>query len=417
MGLLGDSWDDPRTMATLQLAAGLLGGGGFGKAASRGLSGYQQTMAAAQQEAMEKQKLAMAEKMQAAQMQMSQLQIAEMQRQAQERERQQQFLQGLQSPQTVAAGQALAGGGGPTVGNAAAMPKVDPMQEMMFNAVKAGVMPLPTYLQSLHKDNAPIKLGKDDRLLDPVTRKVLVDAMPDPAKMPAAIQEYEYAKQQGYGGTFQQFVTDLKKAGATNIGMPKIEVKMGESVAGQIGPMAKDSRVQAQGAVGMFDSADRIQKALDSGKASAGPFTTQIQTVKQLVQKVSGGNDEGIRQTRQVIKGLAQMAVEARKELQGQGAVTESEGAAVAKAESGDINDLSTGELQDLVTLTKRAAHMRAKSHQSIIDSMAGSDATKGMVPFYQVNNLDKLLKHSPQLPQIGAGNAIDEALKKYGGK
>ena len=82
MGLLGDSWDDPRTMATLQLAAGLLGGGGFGKAASRGLSGYQQTMAAAQQEAMEKQKLAMAEKSQAAQMQMSQLQIAEMQRQA-----------------------------------------------------------------------------------------------------------------------------------------------------------------------------------------------------------------------------------------------------------------------------------------------------------------------------------------------
>ena len=217
MGLLGDSWDDPRTMATLQLAAGLLGGGGFGKAASRGLSGYQQTMAAAQQEAMEKQKLAMAEKSQAAQMQMSQLQIAEMQRQAQERERQQQFLQGLQSPQTVAAGQALAGGGEPIVGNAAAMPKVDPMQEMMFNAVKAGVMPLPTYLQSLNKDNAPIKLGKDDRLLEPGTNRVLVDAMPDPAKMPAAIQEYEYAKRQGYPGSFQQFVIDQKKAGATNV--------------------------------------------------------------------------------------------------------------------------------------------------------------------------------------------------------
>jgi hypothetical protein len=238
---------------------------------------------------------------------------------------------------------------------------------------------------------------------------------PKPESLPSAVREYEYAKQQGYRGTFEQWSTSQKKAGATNIGMPKIEVKMGESVAGQIGPMAKDSRVQAQGAVGMFDSADRIQRALDSGKVSAGPFTTQIQTVKQLVQKVGGGNDEGIRQTRQVIKGLAQMSVEARKELQGQGQVTESEAAAVAKAESGDINDLTTGELQDLVTLTKRAAHMRARNHQNIIDSMGGSEATKGMVPFYQVQNMEKLLKHSPQLPQIGGGNAVDAALKKYG--
>lgn len=240
---------------------------------------------------------------------------------------------------------------------------------------------------------------------------------PKPESMPSAVREYEYARGQGYKGSFQDFQIEQRKAGATNIGMPKIEVKMGESVAGQIGPMAKDSRIQAQGAVGMFDSADRIQKALDSGKVSAGPFTTQIQTVKQLVQKVGGGNDEGIRQTRQVIKGLAQMSVEARKELQGQGQVTESEAAAVAKAESGDINDLTTGELQDLVTLTKRAAHMRARNHQNIIESMNGSEATKGMVPFYQVQNMDKLLKHSPQLPQIGGGNAVDEALKKYGGK
>lgn len=252
-------------------------------------------------------------------------------------------------------------------------------------------------------------------VLNKRTNQPVFSAPDKPAELPSAVREYEYAKQQGYQGTFEQFQLAQRKAGATNIGMPKIEVKMGESVAGQIGPMAKDSRIQAQGAVGMFDSAERIQKALDSGKVSAGPFTTQIQTVKQLVQKVGGGNDEGIRQTRQVIKGLAQMSVEARKELQGQGQVTESEAAAVAKAESGDINDLTTGELQDLVTLTKRAAHMRARNHQNIIESMNGSEATKGMVPFYQVQNMDKLLKHSPQLPQIGGGNAVDAALKKYG--
>lgn len=46
-GLLGDSWDDPRTMANFRMAAGLLGGGNFGQALGRGLEGYGSTMAAA----------------------------------------------------------------------------------------------------------------------------------------------------------------------------------------------------------------------------------------------------------------------------------------------------------------------------------------------------------------------------------
>lgn len=55
MGLLGDSWDDPKTMATMQLAAGLLGGGNFGQAAARGLAGYQAQMTAAQEQEMRRQ--------------------------------------------------------------------------------------------------------------------------------------------------------------------------------------------------------------------------------------------------------------------------------------------------------------------------------------------------------------------------
>lgn len=53
-GLLGDSWDDPKTQATLQLAAGLLSGGNFGQALGRGLQGYQQTMGDAQDSAYRK---------------------------------------------------------------------------------------------------------------------------------------------------------------------------------------------------------------------------------------------------------------------------------------------------------------------------------------------------------------------------
>ena len=55
MGLLGEGWDDPRSMATMQLAAGLLGGGNFGQALGRGLSGYQQAISSAQDAADRKQ--------------------------------------------------------------------------------------------------------------------------------------------------------------------------------------------------------------------------------------------------------------------------------------------------------------------------------------------------------------------------
>lgn len=44
MGLLGDSWDDHKTQAALNLAAGLLSGGNFGQALGKGLAGYSDTL-------------------------------------------------------------------------------------------------------------------------------------------------------------------------------------------------------------------------------------------------------------------------------------------------------------------------------------------------------------------------------------
>lgn len=54
MGLLGTDWDDPKSLATMQLAAGLLTPGSFGQAASRGLMGYQASLGAAEDRATQK---------------------------------------------------------------------------------------------------------------------------------------------------------------------------------------------------------------------------------------------------------------------------------------------------------------------------------------------------------------------------
>lgn len=56
MGLLdnflGTSMDDPKTMAVMSMAAGLLGGGNFGQALGRGLGGYSETMGNAKKQAL-----------------------------------------------------------------------------------------------------------------------------------------------------------------------------------------------------------------------------------------------------------------------------------------------------------------------------------------------------------------------------
>jgi hypothetical protein len=49
---------------------------------------------------------------------------------------------------------------------------------------------------------------------------VIYTAPTAPKEPPTSIQEYNFAKGQGYTGTFKQFQEELKKAGATSINMP-----------------------------------------------------------------------------------------------------------------------------------------------------------------------------------------------------
>lgn len=293
--------------------------------------------------------------------------------------------------------QALAGGGGPTLDNAAKLPGLKPKIDQA--KLVEGLMQVdPLMAYQLMQPKPAIKGSEGDVFLDPVTYKP-VASVPKVAPKPSSVQEFEYSL---VNPGYNDWNRKNKQSGATNIGLPKIEVKTGESVAAQVGPMAKDSKIKAGGAITMFDAADRIEKALDSGLVTSGPMASKIQTVKQFAQVIGGGNDASIRQTQQVIRSLAKMAVEARKQLQGQGQVTENEAKAVERADGGDINDLTTGELRDLVVLTKRAAHFAAKEHADIMREMEAKESTRGLAPFFRLPGLDPLLRHSPQLPQIG---------------
>lgn len=158
--LIGSSIDDPRTAATLQLAQGLLSAPRAMQGLNSGLLGYQGAMAEAKQRKA-------AEDMRA-------MQLQQLQRQIKQQEAQDAFRSSIPSPQMAASQVALAGGGGPTLANAANMPVVDPSAQFMHGAMQAGLVDPVQYMASLRKDNTPVKLGAGEGLYDPRTFKPLV---------------------------------------------------------------------------------------------------------------------------------------------------------------------------------------------------------------------------------------------------
>ena len=218
MGLLGD-FEDPKTQGLLALGLGLLNsrgnfGQGLGQAGMGAMQAMQQAQQAQQKKQLQDSQLqAQGQQMQAGalHMQLQQQQLAEAQQKASEQQRMRAFLEGLQSPQQAA----LAAGGGPTNANAAA---IDPMQTMMLQGVRAGAVPLQSYLQSLQKDETPIPVKEGETLVDRRTYQPKF-SNPKPVDSPAAIKEYQYSVAQGYKGSFDQWDTARKRAGATNVSL------------------------------------------------------------------------------------------------------------------------------------------------------------------------------------------------------
>lgn len=191
----------------------------------------------------------------------------------------------------------------------------------------------------------------------------------------------------------------IAKSGATNIGLPKIEVKMGDSVGGQVGPMLAASATAVGGAVKMADAAERILGAVEQGGVIAGPTASLRLKGAQVASMLGIGGKDAVAQTRQVIRGLAESSVEARKELAGQGQVTENEAKAVDKALSGNIDDLTVEEIRDIARLNLRHAAGRARQHQQYLSSMP--ESLSPARPFYTVPGMDRLLQMDPSKYEI----------------
>jgi hypothetical protein len=170
---------------------------------------------------------------------------------------------------------------------------------------------------------------------------------------------------------------------------------MGESLGKEIGPMMRDSTIIAEGAVKQVDAAQRIVIAVDSGKLFAGPLASGRVTLAQVSQVMGiGGKDEAekLANTRQAVRGLAELTLQGRQQMRGQGAITESEGKLAERAMSGDINELTIPEIRQLAKASERAARYNYAEHQRKLKVMQGNPSLSGISPFYE----------GPQMPAEG---------------
>lgn len=184
----------------------------------------------------------------------------------------------------------------------------------------------------------------------------------------------------------QAYEIEKAKKGATNVSV-KTDVKTGESLAAQVGPMMKDSTSIADGAVKQVDAAQRIVKAIDSGNVITGPTATLRLRGAQVAQMLGiGGKDdaEKIENTRNTVRGFAELTLQGRQQMKGQGAITESEGKLAEKAMSGDLDDLTAPEIKQLAKASERAARFNYGEHQRKMKVMEGNPALQGIAPFYQ---------------------------------
>jgi hypothetical protein len=79
---------------------------------------------------------------------------------------------------------------------------------------------------------------------------------------------------------------------------------------------------------------------------------------------------------------LAQLTLQGRKQMRGEGAITESEGALAQRAMSGDVS-LTAGELRILANAAKRSAKFTYDQHQSMMSALAKDSPNS--VPYYQL--------------------------------
>lgn len=305
----------------------------------------------------------------------------EYERRKKQRGLEEQFRQELPSPEMLASQNALAGGGGPTVENAAKIQPVDPYQSMMAKAVKAGLVSPLDWMKMNQKDESAhvvtpgATLIRGNRQIFSAPEKT----PPDPEKW----RLYKLSGAEARGIGFDDWNRANLKSGATNVSVSAdkgFAGALGKNVADAL-QAGQDAAISAQASNATIDA---IRQAAKSGSVILGPGATVRQIMLRLGQVSGVGTTDAaqsLARTKEVEQGLARIELEAANLIKGQGQVTEAERGIVRRAAAGQIQDLTDKELEVALNAIERNNNAKIKNYTTKTKLVQGNPATGTLGP------------------------------------
>jgi hypothetical protein len=236
-------------------------------------------------------------------------------------------------------------------------------------------------------NEGPIKVGVDDTLLDPFTMKpVFTGAGKQPESIKYAIAIGQLPPDPKTWNPQQAALAKTIVESKTSAGASKYDFgNMINKSLSDVAPILVASKTATSGAIQQADAANRIIQSLDTNKIFTGAGANQKLQAAQIGQMlgITGGKTEEIvANTRQAIQGLAQLTLQGRKQMRGEGAITNDESLLAQRAMSGDVS-LTAGELRILANAAKRSAKFTYDQHQSMMGALAKDSPNS--VPYYQL--------------------------------
>lgn len=198
----------------------------------------------------------------------------------------------------------------------------------------------------------------------------------------------QYTAQQldAIGKKIQADEIEKRKAGASPVTFNP-SISMAKSALDQVGPILTKSAEQATSAVQQIDTANRLIGAIDTNKVFTGTGANVKVALTQVGDALGvAGKDsqEKLANTRVAIQSLAQLTLQGRQQMRGQGAITENEGKLAEQAMSGKI-DFTAAELRILANAAKRSAEYTYQQHENKLEALRKDPNTAGAVPYFAV--------------------------------
>jgi hypothetical protein len=191
----------------------------------------------------------------------------------------------------------------------------------------------------------------------------------------------------------------------TTINVSATNTPAGKSLAAPIGQRAEASLVKAEGATEIMNAANSVREALNSGNVIAGPLAGVRTKFAQVLELAGVGDKEKLTATRTAIQGMADLTLQSRAELRGQGQITDTETQLLERARSGKIEDMTLAELQTVVNVSQRLAGRLWSNHQTLLGTMKTDPAAADVFKYYTP---------TAAMPQaLGEGKSVSEQEKK----